>query len=38
LTLYIIEQQKQIGALQEENKKIADLQSQIDRLAALIHD
>lgn len=38
LTLYIIEQQKQIRALQEENKKMTDLQSQIDRLAALIHE
>jgi hypothetical protein len=37
LTLYIIEQQKQIKALQEENKKITGLQSQIDRLTALIH-
>jgi hypothetical protein len=36
LTLYVIEQQKQIKALQEENKKITDLQSQIDRLSALI--
>jgi hypothetical protein len=38
LTLYVIEQQKQIKALQEENKKITDLQSQIDRLSALIHN
>lgn len=38
LTLYIIEQQKQIKALQEENKKITNLQSQIDRLTALIHN
>lgn len=38
LTLYIIEQQKQIRALQEENKKITNLQSQIDRLAARLHD
>jgi hypothetical protein len=37
LTLYIIEQQKQISTLQEENKKITDLQSQIDRLAAEMH-
>lgn len=38
LTLYIIEQQKQIKALQEENKKITDLQSQVNRLAALIQN
>jgi hypothetical protein len=38
LTLYIIEQHKQIRALQEENKKIADLQSQISRLAARIRN
>jgi hypothetical protein len=37
LTLYIIEQQKQIRTLQEENKKITGLQAQINRLAALIH-
>ena len=38
LTLYIIEQEKQIRTLQEENKKITDLQTQIDRLSALIHN